>query len=71
MESVVGSRVPDGIYPRVASAGCFASDNWELLLINSEYRVASDAVNEQIDELNAIVKQLRSHRACSSAKRPV
>ena len=33
------------------------SDQWELLLINSEYKVASDDVNQQIDQLNAILKK--------------
>ena len=33
------------------------SDQWELLLINSEYKVASDEVNAQIDSLNAILKK--------------
>ena len=33
------------------------SENWELLLINSEYKVASDAVNEQVNALNAILKK--------------
>ena len=33
------------------------SDHWELLLINSEYKVASDKVNDQIDSLNAILKK--------------
>ena len=33
------------------------SDKWELLLINSEYKVASDDVNQQIDQLNAILKK--------------
>lgn len=33
------------------------SDKWELLLINSEYKVASDEVNAQIDSLNAILKK--------------
>ncbi len=29
----------------------------ELLLINSEYKVASDEVDQQIDQLNAILKK--------------
>ena len=33
------------------------SDRWELLLINSEYKVASDNVNAQIDALNTILKK--------------
>ena len=35
---------------RTACATSLESDKWQLWLINSEYRVASDAVNEQIDQ---------------------
>ena len=33
------------------------SDKWELMLINSEYKVAGDQVNRQITELNRILKK--------------
>ncbi|HCR39484.1 MAG TPA: hypothetical protein DIW41_01145, partial [Lachnospiraceae bacterium] len=56
MESVVGSRVPEEILPE-AITSAFKSDRWKLYLINSEYRVASDEVNNQIVELNTILKQ--------------
>ncbi len=56
LESIVGSRVPEEILPESVT-GILKSDRWELMLINSEYRVASDAVGEQIDELNAILKK--------------
>ena len=56
LESILGARVPEEILPeRLVST--LKSSNWELLLINSEYRVASDKVNQQIDELNAILKK--------------
>lgn len=56
MESVLGSRVPKEILPE-SIRGIIESDKWELLLINSEYNVASDDVNAQIDSLNAILKR--------------
>ena len=56
LESVIGSRVPQEILPDSIKS-IVGSDRWELLLINSEYRVASDAVNEQIDTLNTILKK--------------
>ena len=56
MESVVGSRVPEEILPESITSA-FKSDRWKLYLINSEYRVASDEVNNQIVELNTILKQ--------------
>lgn len=56
LESVIGSRVPEEMLPD-SVLGILQSDRWELLLINSEYRVASDKVNAQLDELNAILKK--------------
>lgn len=56
LESVVGSRVPEEIIPESIS-GILKSDRWELLLINSEYSVASDEVNNQLDSLNSILKK--------------
>ena len=56
MESVVGSRVPEELLPESVTS-MLKSDNWRLLLINSEYKVASDAVNAQIGQLNDILKK--------------
>ncbi len=56
LESVVGSSVPEEILPDSVRS-ILKSDRWELMLINSEYKVASDAVNDQIDSLNAILKK--------------
>lgn len=56
LESVIGSRVPEEILPE-SITGILKSDRWELLLINSEFKVASDDVNQQIDSLNAILKK--------------
>ena len=56
LESVLGSEVPKEILPQRLK-DTLVSENWELLLINSEYKVASDAVNEQVNALNAILKK--------------
>lgn len=56
LESVIGSRVPEEILPD-GIRSILKSDKWELLLINSEYKVASDNVNAQIDALNEILKK--------------
>ena len=56
LESVVGAGVPEEILP-ASVRSILKSDKWELLLINSEYKVASDEVNAQIDSLNAILKK--------------
>ncbi|HBA47701.1 MAG TPA: hypothetical protein DCZ91_07850 [Lachnospiraceae bacterium] len=56
LESVIGSLVPEEILPESVTS-ILKSDKWELMLINSEYRVASDEVNDQINELNSILKK--------------
>ncbi len=56
LESVLGSRVPEEILPESVKE-ILESDKWKLLLINSEYKVASDNVNAQINNLNNILKK--------------
>ncbi len=56
LESVLGSDIPEEILPESVT-GLVKSDNWELLIINSEFAPASDDVNAQIDELNGILKK--------------
>ncbi len=56
LESVVGSKVPEEILPESITS-LLKSDKWELLLINSEYKVASNLVNEQINSLNSVLKK--------------
>lgn len=59
METVVGSLVPEEIIP-TSIKNVLKSDNWELLLVNSEYRTATDEVNVQIDELNTVLNKYDS-----------
>ena len=56
LESVIGSDVPREMLPESITS-ILRSDRWELLLINSSYKVASDDVNHQIDQLNAVLKK--------------
>lgn len=56
LESVLGSSVPEEILPESITS-ILQSDKWKLYLINSEYKVASDLVNEQVDSLNTILKK--------------
>ena len=56
LESLIGSRIPEEILPESVTS-LLKSNKWELLLINSSYKVASDEVNGQINELNYILKQ--------------
>lgn len=56
LDSVLGSAIPEELLPEKITS-VLKSENWQLILINSSCRVASDAVNEQIDALNAILKK--------------
>ncbi len=56
LESVVGPLVPEELLPDSVRS-ILKSDRWELMLINSEYKVASDAVGRQVEDLNAILKR--------------
>lgn len=59
LESVVGPLVPEEMLPESVKE-VLKSDDWELLLVNSEYKTATDEVNAQINELNAILKKYDS-----------
>lgn len=56
LESVVGSLVPEEILPEEI-VSMLKSDKWELLMISSEYRVATDEVNAQLDSIGAVLKK--------------
>ncbi len=56
LDTLLGSRLPEAFLPDAVTS-TLKSDRWQLLLINSEYRVASAAVNTQIDALNTILKR--------------
>ncbi len=59
LESVVGPLVPEEMLPESVKE-VLKSDDWELLLVNSEYKTATDEVNAQINELNTILKKYDS-----------
>lgn len=59
LESVVGPLVPEEMLPESVKE-VLKSDDWELLLVNSEYKTATNEVNAQINELNTILKKYDS-----------
>ena len=59
LESVVGPLVPEEMLPESVKE-VLKSDDWELLLVNSEYKTATAEVNAQITELNTILKKYDS-----------
>ena len=56
LSPAIGSLIPDELLPESITS-LVRSQDYELLLISSEYHVASDAVNVQVDTLNQILKQ--------------
>ena len=56
LDSLLGSRVPEEFLPESVTSK-LKSGKWQLLLINSKFKVASDEVNGQINELNYILKK--------------
>lgn len=59
LESVVGPLIPEEILPE-SITGMLKGDKWELILVNSEYKVASEDVNNQINSINSIIKKYDS-----------
>jgi len=56
LDTLVGPAIPQEVIPDSIKS-ILKSDNWQLMLVGSEYKVASDEVNSQINELNKIVKK--------------
>lgn len=55
LDSVVGSSMPEELIPSDVK-DVLESDNWKLLLVSSQYQVATDEVNAQCNELNTVIK---------------
>ena len=56
LDSLIGPTIPQEIIPESVTS-ILKSDKWQLMLIGSEYSVASDEVNNQISKLNDIIKK--------------
>jgi hypothetical protein len=54
LDSVLGSRIPSDFIPEEVVESLKSSD-WQLLLVGSEYAVASDEVNAQCDAIEKII----------------
>ncbi len=56
IDSLLGSQVPHELLPeRIRKM--LINENWQFMLVSSEYKVASDEVNAQCNTLNDIVKK--------------
>lgn len=57
--SLVGPAIPEEAIPESIKSK-LKSENWQLILIGSDYMVASDEVNAQVSEINDVVKKYDS-----------
>ena len=56
MDSVIGPNVPEEFIPEELTSS-LKSDKWKLLLVSSEYQVATDEVGKQCEDISRIVKK--------------
>lgn len=55
LNAVKGDMIPEEMVPD-SLKGALESDNWQLLLIGSQYKVASEEVNDQCSRISAVCK---------------
>ena len=55
LDTLIGPSIPREIVPESVTK-ILKSDKWQLMLVGSEYKIASDEENAQIDELSKILK---------------
>lgn len=56
IDSILGGTIPSDIVPEEALSS-LKNQNWQLVLIMSEYKTASDEVNKQCDEISFAIKK--------------
>lgn len=54
MDALIGPAIPQDMIPNSVT-DMLKNDKYQLLLVNSEYKVASDELNDQIKDLNKIL----------------
>ena len=59
LDSLLGSAIPRDMIPGEVTEALQKGD-WQLILVQSEYKVATDQVNKQCTELNKIIKKYDS-----------
>lgn len=59
LDSLLGSAIPQEVVPEELTE-TLKKDGWQLILVQSEYKVASEEVNVQCDKLNDIIKKYDS-----------
>lgn len=56
LDSIICSSIPRNVIPEELT-GTLKSGHWQLMLVQSEYKTATDEVNEQCSQLNQIIKK--------------
>ena len=56
MDSLIGNSIPQDVIPEHLTK-TLKSNNWQLILVGSEYKIATDDVNKQIEKIQDIVKK--------------
>lgn len=56
LESIIGPGLPESMIPD-SIKDILKNDQWEMLLVNSQYKTATDEMTKQCDELNKIIKK--------------
>lgn len=59
LDSILGSSIPRDMIPSELT-DTLKKEDWQLILVQSEYKVATDEVNRQCDELNNVIKKYDS-----------
>lgn len=59
LDSILGSAIPRDFIPAELTE-TLKQENWQLILVQSEYKVATDEVNDQCTKLNSIIKKYDS-----------
>lgn len=54
-DSLVGPMIPQEIIPE-SITNTLKSENWQMIIVGSDYKPASDEVNSQIENLSSIIK---------------
>lgn len=55
LDALIGPAIPENMLP-TSIVNTLKSEDYQLMLVGSQYKVASDEVNTQVDELNKILK---------------
>lgn len=56
LDSVIGPMIPENVIPAEVKDK-LTSENWKLLLVSSEYQVATDEINDQCEQIESIIKE--------------